>query len=289
LSAIARDPRFELVATVSRKGRIEGVSSFPTLAALLRDGPRVDAAAICTPPQVRGEIALSAVEAGLHVMLEKPPAATLGALETVRAAAVARGVTLFAAWHSRHAPMVEAAKQCLQGRVVVGGSVTWREDVRAWHPGQSWLWHPGGLGVFDPGVNAFSILTRIAPAPVVVEAAQFEVPRNCQAPIAARLAMRIGRAPISVDLDFRQTGVQTWDIELATAEGGSLKLRMGGTRIVLDGGAERAGPEAEYAELYDRFARLIASGESDVDHTPMQLVADAFLIARTESVDPFEP
>jgi D-galactose 1-dehydrogenase len=43
-------------------------------------------------------------------------------------------------------------------------NVIWREDVRVWHPGQDWIWQPGGLGVFDPGINALSIITHILPA-----------------------------------------------------------------------------------------------------------------------------
>jgi D-galactose 1-dehydrogenase/L-arabinose 1- dehydrogenase len=39
----------------------------------------------------------------------------------------------------------------------------WREDVRVWHPGQDWLLAAGGFGVFDPAINALSILTRVLP------------------------------------------------------------------------------------------------------------------------------
>jgi hypothetical protein len=42
--------------------------------------------------------------------------------------------------------------------------IVWHEDVRKWHPGQQWIWEPGGFGVFDPGINALSIATRIFPA-----------------------------------------------------------------------------------------------------------------------------
>ena len=41
--------------------------------------------------------------------------------------------------------------------------VTWKEDVRHWHPGQQWIWEAGGFGVFDPGINALSIVTKIMP------------------------------------------------------------------------------------------------------------------------------
>ncbi|MFX8453540.1 hypothetical protein ABTL48_21335, partial [Acinetobacter baumannii] len=67
--------------------------------------------------------------------------------------------------------------------------VIWKEDVRVWHPGQTWIWEPGGLGVFDPGINALSILTRILPKPVFVTAAELAFPSNCQSPIAANLTL----------------------------------------------------------------------------------------------------
>ena len=43
--------------------------------------------AICTPPQVRHRIAREALAAGKHVLLEKPPAATLSELEDLKDAA----------------------------------------------------------------------------------------------------------------------------------------------------------------------------------------------------------
>ncbi len=46
----------------------------------------LDAVAICTPPQVRHAIARDAIEAGKHVLLEKPPTATLSELEDLRRA-----------------------------------------------------------------------------------------------------------------------------------------------------------------------------------------------------------
>ncbi|BCA61277.1 hypothetical protein HMP09_0511 [Sphingomonas sp. HMP9] len=151
--ALRASEAFSLVATVDTGGGIDGVPNHRDLAALLASGIRVDAVAICTPPQVRGAIARQAIAAGLHVLLEKPPAVTLTELTVLTDLARGAGVTLFAAWHSRFAPMVEGARDWLHGKTVTGGQVTWRESVRRWDPGHSWLWAPGGLGVFDPGIT----------------------------------------------------------------------------------------------------------------------------------------
>ena len=279
LPAIGGDARFDLVATADARGGIDGVPNFADLGLLLADGPGVDAVAICTPPQVRGAIAAQAIAAGKHVLLEKPPAATIGALADLDSRAGAAGVTLFAAWHSRHAPMVAPAKAWLAEHPVAGGSITWREDVRRWHPGQAWLWAAGGLGVFDPGINALSILTELLDAPPTVARARLEIPENASTPIAAQLTLMAGDASIAVDFDFRQEGPQTWEMAIDTADGHRLRLVDGGSGLSIDGAAVRRAASAEYPGLYDRFATLIAAGDSDADGTPLAIVADALLVA----------
>ena len=69
---------------------------------------------------------------------------------------------------------------------------------------------------------------------------------------------------------------------------GTLMLTHGGSRLTINGMARESAPEAEYAALYHHFAALIAKGESDVDRTPLRLVADAFLRCRRRDTDPFD-
>ena len=65
---------------------------------------------------------------------------------------------------------------------------TWKEDVRQWHPGQTWIWEAGGFGVFDPGINALSILTTLHPGAHLSRRPQrCIVPSNCETPIAAQI------------------------------------------------------------------------------------------------------
>jgi len=81
---------------------------------LLADGRDIDAVALCTPPQVRHVQAAAALKASKHVLLEKPPGATVSELEPLVAAARQTGRTLFATWHSRFAPAVEPARSFLR-------------------------------------------------------------------------------------------------------------------------------------------------------------------------------
>lgn len=287
LPAIAATPGLDLVAVASRNARAEGVASFPDLDAMLSDGPELDAIVLCQPPQSRFAAAQRALFAGKHVFLEKPPGATLSEVEILIGLARERNLTLFASWHSREAAAVRQAKQWLAGAAVRSISISWKEDVRVWHPGQSWIWEAGGFGVFDPGINALSILTALLRDPIRLTASEMEVPSNRAAPIAARLAMQSASGvPISAEFDFRQTGPQSWDIRIET-EKGELLLSHGGNALAINGVPQSVGEEEEYPALYRRFAELVRAGRSDVDLAPLRLVADAFLTGRLYPSDPF--
>jgi len=286
LPALRASPALVLAATVCPFGTLaEGVPGFATIEDLEAAGVAVDAVAICTPPQVRHRLAAQALGRGLHVLLEKPPAATLSEAASLVDLAAGAGLTIFAAWHSRFAAGVEPAREWLARRRILGVRITWREDVRVWHPGQAWIWQSGGFGVFDPGINALSIATRILPHPIALTDAELEFPANQHAPIAARLSLETAGAPIAVDFDFRQTGPQSWDIEVET-DGGTLLLSHGGAVLTLPEGTRQAS-DAEYPALYARFTDLIRSGASDVDTAPLQLVADAFARGRVIPTEPF--
>lgn len=287
LPAIADNSAFSLAATVSPNGPgVDGIAHHTSMAALLTDGPAVDAIALCTPPQVRYDLAAEALRRGVHVFLEKPPGATLAEVGALEWLATSTGATLFAGWHSRFAAGVAPARAWLAERRIHRVQITWREDVRVWHPGQAWIWEPGGLGVFDPGINALSIATYILPRPFFLQEATLAVPANRAAPIAADLRFRDTEgAPILMDLDWRQTGPQSWNI-LVETDAGACSLSRGGAALSLPSGNEDS-EDVEYAGLYARFAALIASRRSDVDSDPLRLVADAFLRGRRETVEPF--
>ncbi|RTL96581.1 Gfo/Idh/MocA family oxidoreductase [Ancylobacter aquaticus] len=287
LPAIAATEGIELVAVASRNASLDGVAHFATLAELLASGEAIDAVALCTPPQGRHDLAAQALSAGKHVLLEKPPGATVSELGPLVAAAEVSGRTLFATWHSRFAPAVEPARAFLSEVPARAVTITWKEDVRVWHPGQRWIWEPGGLGVFDPAINALSILTAILPRPVFVTGAELAFPSNCAAPIAATVDLADAAGlPVHADLDFLQTGPQSWDIAVET-DRGTLLLSQGGARLTLDGQVLSAQPEAEYRNIYKHFVALVEAGRSDVDLAPLQLVADAFLLGRRVDVAPF--
>ena len=287
IPAIAGTEGIELVAVASRNASIDGVAHFATLDELLAAAPDIAAVALCTPPQVRHAQAAAALKAGKHVLLEKPPGATVSELAPLIAAARQTGRTLFATWHSRFAPAVEPARAFLANRQIKSVVVEWKEDVRVWHPRQAWIWEPGGFGVLDPGINALSIMTHILPRPFFLTRSALSFPRNRAAPIAADLAFSDDTGmPIDVVFDWRQTGPQTWDIRVET-DAGRLVLSSGGSRLVHDGCTLVDEKQAEYRCIYRRFVELIANGASDVDLSPLVHIADAFMLGRRRDVEPF--
>jgi len=287
LPALAANRDFELVAIASPHNKLDNLPSFQRLDQLLHAHPDVAAVSLCTTPQVRYEAALYALQHGCHVLLEKPPGVTISEVLALVELASEKGLSLFASWHSRHACAVEPARRWLAARKIIRAAISWKEDVRVWHPGQKWIWRAGGLGVFDPGINALSILTWVTPGSFVLKEAELSFPANCETPIAAQLALEsTGGASVRVSLDFLQKGPQTWDIEFET-DAGRLTLSMGGTRMFVDGKPVDIALGGEYPNLYAHFAELVRERRIDADVAPLQLVADAFLSGRRVEVAPF--
>jgi predicted dehydrogenase len=290
--SIAANDRFELVSTVSRSGGgPEGVRCFTghrdMIAAMAGE---LDAVAICTPPSVRFDIASDCIAAGLQTLLEKPPGDTLSEVEELARLARAKPVTLFTTWHAQHNPAVAAAADLLQGKRIASMRIDWREDVRKWHPGQQWIWEAGGFGVFDPGINALSIATRIFPGALFVRDAILSFPQNRQAPIAAKLTFHSPAADgaLEAEFDWRYSEGEAWTIEVATAHGDTIRLSEGGSRLSRNGEEIAARGPGEYPDIYAEFADLIEKGAIRVDLAPLRLTADAFLAGRRELVEPFE-
>ncbi|WP_110949638.1 Gfo/Idh/MocA family protein [Pseudomonas bohemica] len=284
--AIRANPQFELVAVATLGQPCPGVDNFSSLAELLAHGPEVDAIAFCTPPQGRFALVREALSAGKHVLVEKPPCSTLGEALSLIDQVGKAGVSGLFAWHSRFAPGVANAKAWLQGKALKQVRVDWKEQVRKWHPGQTWIWQAGGLGVFDPGINALSIVTDLLPGALFVESAVLSVPDNCQSPIAASLNIQSEQVAVRAEFDFDHSENELWRIELHSDQG-VLRLDAGGALVTIDGVSQNVSQEGEYPAMYRHFAQLISSGQSDLDLQPLRIVADSFFVGSNQTVAQF--
>lgn len=287
IPAIASNADWSLEATVSRHASIEGFDAYDSLDALLKARPDIGTISLAIPPQPRFAYAAAALKAGKHVMLEKPPGQSLAECFTLKKIAKAAGVSIFATWHSRYADCVPDLKAWLQDKTIRKLKIDWKEDVKHWHPGQEWIWEPGGMGVFDPGINALSILTEILPYPVHVFSASLEFPENRATPIAANLTFADPTgADMTAEFDWRQQGPQSWNIDIETDEGHA-RLSLGGEKLEIDGAVVKHGANHEYSNLYVRMHNLISQGARDMDLSPLIHVSDAFSLGRRIVTDPF--
>ena len=290
IPAINNSETWSLAAAVSRNGIVDGVENYVDFHHMLEARQDIRVVSLTMPPVPRFEFAMAALNAGRHVMLEKPPGATVSECQALLDTAHQNRVSIYATWHSRMAEMVPAAKDWLSGKKIKRLAIIWKEDVRRWHPNQDWIWQAGGLGVFDPGINALSIMTELLEDPVHLTSATLDIPENKDCPIAAHLRfVHPHGGDVHAEFDWRQTGDQIWTIEIETDDG-NLTLFDGGARMVINDvetTSDHILLNGEYPRLYAKFAELINGGQSEMDLTPLQHVADAFLLGRRMTTEPF--
>jgi D-galactose 1-dehydrogenase len=291
LPVIDKSDDFKLAATVStRMIAHRDLPVFRTPAELYKAMPDVDLVAICTPPGIRHAFVREALDAGKHVLMEKPPTPTISELDDLVAYGKKKKRVLFQTWHSRYNEAVDATRKILKRDGVKSIRIDWRESVRKWHPGQDWVWEPGGFGVFDPGINALSIFTKILPFPVFVDSAKLKFPANRQTPIDVEIRFKSAehnQPDLSAGFNWLEESGEIWTLSILTNRGDELKLEKGGTVLRVNGAPVIENPSEEYEQIYQHFARLLKKGKSDVSDAPLRLVADAFLLGARETVDDF--
>ena len=287
IPAIAQNPKFELIACASRNATVDNVPNFTSTKDMLNHCPEMDAVALCLPPQYRLLPTLDAMQANKHILVEKPPSSTLAEAKMLISRSQKSDKTFFMTWHSRYAASVSRLKEILFKREIDQCVITWKEDVRRWHPDQEWIWQPGGLGVFDPGINALSILTEILPFDVYVTKSKLFFPENRLAPIAAELTFsNKHRSLVRAEFDWRQEGDQIWNIEVRSGKDQFL-LSHGGAMLHKNGVGISDSKNSEYSSIYKRFAELIETGKSQTDIAPSIHVADAFMRGEIIKTAPF--
>jgi UDP-N-acetylglucosamine 3-dehydrogenase len=117
-------PNVELVAisdlnpqTAQQIGERYGVPSYTDPKKIIED-PRIDLISICTPTITHAEIAITAIEAGKHILVEKPMTNTIADAKKIIALAELQKVKLAIGFVERFNPAVqEAIKLTLNGDI----------------------------------------------------------------------------------------------------------------------------------------------------------------------------
>jgi predicted dehydrogenase len=155
-----------------------GAVAHATLAELLADA-HVDAVSVCVPHSLHREVALAAIAAGKHVLLEKPMAVSVAECDEILDAAERAGVRVGVSHNQLcYPPHVRACQLVHSGalgralllrmRLGIGGKFAgWRADPAA----------SGGGLLFDAGVHRF-YMARALCGEVCEVAAMADAPRE---------------------------------------------------------------------------------------------------------------
>jgi predicted dehydrogenase len=125
---------------------------FPSFDELLESGVPLDVINICTPNGLHAGMAVRAIEAGYHVVIEKPMALTVADAEKVVFAGLKHRRQVFCVMQNRYSPpsvwMKEMVESGRLGRIyLVQLNCYWNRDGRYYKPGG---WH--GTADLDGGV-----------------------------------------------------------------------------------------------------------------------------------------
>ena len=99
-----------------------GCGAVADAAALLRVG--VDAAIIAAPTHLHHDIAQQCIDAGVHVLVEKPIASTIEESRAIVAAARRAGVTLMVGHVERFNPAVQSIKRAIKDQDILSIAIT---------------------------------------------------------------------------------------------------------------------------------------------------------------------
>jgi predicted dehydrogenase len=99
-------------AMASMAAEIEGTQCFDRYESLLDSGP-VDLVSICTPPVAHEEPAVLALGRGIHVLLEKPLAHSVGSARRIVAAAERSEALLMTAFRHRYLPAIRKLREMI--------------------------------------------------------------------------------------------------------------------------------------------------------------------------------
>lgn len=156
--------------------RAEQLGNQPTLYhdwnLLLAEQDNLDAVIIALPHQLHAPAILAAVEAGKHVLCEKPMCTTLVEADAILEAVARSGITYMSAHNQLFTPVVQATKQLLDEGLI--GQLRWVRTQDCFVSGAASMhgtWRgsvatQGGGELIDTGYHPSYLLLYFAGAPV---------------------------------------------------------------------------------------------------------------------------
>jgi predicted dehydrogenase len=141
--------------------RFGGTGSYASYDAAIGD-PAVDVVVIATPPDSHQALALAAVRAGKHVIIEKPAFLHAAHADAVRDAAASAGVVVTVAENYRYRPLLRRLRELLADAVVGEVRLIQIDAVKA-QRAPAWLSNemPGAL--WEGGIHWVHFLASLGP------------------------------------------------------------------------------------------------------------------------------
>ncbi|HLD54532.1 MAG TPA: Gfo/Idh/MocA family oxidoreductase [Sediminibacterium sp.] len=138
------------LAKAKKMGDQYGVPFFETSSALYTSVQKLDVVVIATPNGLHAEQAIEAMQAGYHVLVEKPIALTGAAIQQMQSVANQTGKQIFSVMQNRFNPPVKLIHELLQKKVL--GNIDHVQINCFWHRPASYYtnsWH--GTMALDGG------------------------------------------------------------------------------------------------------------------------------------------
>lgn len=153
-----------VAAKAARLAEVFGCRAVGSLDELVELG--VDAVSVCTPSPTHADVVVAALQAGLHVLCEKPVARTVADAHRIIEAGDAASGVLMVGHVSRFEPDHARAAELVFGGVI-GGVRSMTQSIRSPLPGWSegsWLHDPAASGgpLIDLAIHSFDFLSWVA-------------------------------------------------------------------------------------------------------------------------------
>jgi predicted dehydrogenase len=165
----------------------------------LLDDTEVDVVYIASPHNVHAEMAVRALEAGKHVLVEKPFATTADEARAVASAARSAGVLAMEAMWTRYLPQADVVRQLLEHEVIgtvslvsadFGFSLPYDPDHRIYAPALA------GGALLDAGIYPISFVSSVLGRPTSMTVTGTLAPSGVENQVA--LTLDYGSAHASV-------------------------------------------------------------------------------------------
>lgn len=228
--------------------KLGGAGAFGSYAEAMAD-PRVHAVVVATPPDSHLDLALAALEAGKHVVVEKPPFMRAADFSAVRAAKERANRRVFVAENYFYKPLAEAMREVLASGAIgelriLQVNALKLQKVTDWR-GDPAMGGPGAL--FEGGIHWVNFMANAGPEITGVQAFR---PGKTEPERTMVVAFRYATGAVGTLYYSWETDVALKGVHLSAAYGseGTATFETNGVFLMVRGRKRRlVGPSADIA------------------------------------------